>query len=80
VRIDEADLAVLLQQPQAKRRLTAFVNQVVRREQQLALSAAGTGDAAAAVFALDKGGARYCIRLQQLLPEHAEALAAEFPG
>jgi hypothetical protein len=81
VRIEEADLAALLQQPQAERRLTAFVNQVARREQQLAPSTAGTADAAAAaVFALDKGGARYCIRPQQLLPEHAEALAAEFPG
>jgi hypothetical protein len=83
--IEEADLAALLQQPQAERRLVAFVNQVVRREPQLAFktaraAVASAGEAAAAVLALDKGGARRCIRPQQLLPEHAEALAAEFPG
>ncbi|WIA30175.1 hypothetical protein OEZ86_000267 [Tetradesmus obliquus] len=104
-RMEESDLSALLQQPQAERRLLAFVGQVVRREQQQAANeaavaygeaaaasetayseavatsaAAAYGEAAAAVFALDKGGAWRSIRPQQLLPEHADALASEFPG
>lgn len=39
-RMQESDLSALLQQPQAERRLLAFVGQVVRREQQQAANEA----------------------------------------
>lgn len=49
-RMEESDLSALLQQPQAERRLLAFVGQVVRREQQQAANEAAVayGEAAAA--------------------------------